>query len=426
MPLWRGAAKEPAPGAQNLVATHTSLLRALERLQKLRRPLYVDPPPPPPPPQLQPSAAAAVRVSEPERACLDVLAGAWEPLPDGTMAVPLVAWNTTSSSNAFTERGYEFSRGSEGYAPTWHSQPPAMLAWEWVPEGCAYAAPELPPPALATLLAGRWLHFVGDSLMRDHFYDVMQALAGSVDRVKVHHGLAADLAGNAAVTFDFITGGDPEWHLKEPCSERGGAVSWAALPQVTATRSAPDVLIYGIALWDLNYAIPHPEAVVSTRIACEIRRKPPQTLGILRLPAVYNEAGSAHPAIALYLNELLRVFAAVARERVVEYNAEVVAAANGAPVPAAALWHIFDAFPVINPRRKEPGFTHDSVHYPGVASSSVTHGMLNIVAGCDALCAPPPGSRAVCACATPAPSAWPTPSTPPRSTFEPERTEVER
>jgi hypothetical protein len=220
-----------------------------------------------------------------------------------------------------------------------------------------------------------------------------------VSRKKVHHGLDAELptGTDTRLTYNWISAGDENWRFSEPCSERDGQPGWVA--HRPPDKLAPDVWVHSLSLWELDNTVEK----LARRLHCELRRKPPHTLGILKLSSVYDDAHSAVPARAVLYNEKAMNHTAQGLQSVAESNAEVGAAAARARKQTLAVdfWHVFNPAAVLGPRRSEPGFTHDQVHYGGFASRTVSFGMLNIVAGCDALC--PPREREICACPSSSP-----------------------
>ena len=91
---------------------------------------------------------------------------------------------------------------------------------------------------VAALLHGRWIHIDGDSLARDTYFDLLQALDhGEVARVKAHHNLSATY-GATRVTMDFNSGNVP---LAERC---------AAPYSGQAAENFPHVWVYSLSLWE--------------------------------------------------------------------------------------------------------------------------------------------------------------------------------
>lgn len=335
----------------------------------------LSPPPPPPPPSL-PAAPP----------CFSVSSGRWSRLPPGAPPlVPLVAPGT-SNKGTLNARGFAYL-GTGGRHRLF--QPASALSSEWLPAGCAYAAPGLSAPeGVAALLAHRWVHIDGDSLARDLYFDLLDSLQRvRVDRLKAHWRLAAE-AGAARVSFAFTKGGET---VEERCA---APASYAAAGREPAVEY-PTVWIHAISLWELAHPperVPTPEGWARI-VACELARKPPGTLGILRLATVYSSRApganqSARVRGADEKNARLRELSRIARAAVDAYNA--AAAARGATGEASTqLWHVFDPFDVLDPRKDEhPGFFVDGVHYNGVGSRTMTWGLLQLVAACDLYCAP--------------------------------------
>ena len=171
----------------------------------------------------------------PSAVCFSVETGAWVARP-GELIVPLVPLNK-SNAGTLDERGFSYP-GLENAPNRDCFQPAAALGFEWVPSGCAYAAPGMTAADVAALLHGRWIHIDGDSLARDTYFDLLQALDhGEVARVKAHHNLSATF-GATRVTMDFNSGNVP---LAARCASPYSG---------QAAENFPHVWIYSLSLWE--------------------------------------------------------------------------------------------------------------------------------------------------------------------------------
>ena len=331
---------------------------------------HASPPPPPPPP--------------PCTACTDVLSGRWVARV-GEAVVPLVPWGVVAPTNlslaGFHYPGLENAQGEQFQAP-------GTLAWAWEPDGCAWAAPALNVSGVDALLRGRWLHLDGDSVGRDVFFDIAEAVrqgegAAAVAREKAHADLDVETAEGAHITL----GWNP---ADRPICE--AETTWARQPPRPQGPDAPDIWVYGVSLWELAKR-PGEERTVADfrrRIECELDLKPPRTLGIFRGATPYSawvgsadvcEAGAAACAEVQarhgnFTNPRLYNFTISAREAIAGWNARAA--------PGVTRWHVVDPWEMLFPRRDEVGFRRDGIHYTGVGSRTVTHAVLQVVAACAA------------------------------------------
>ena len=337
--------------------------------------------------------------------------------------MPLVPYNK-SNAGLLNEDGFKFP-GLENAPNKELFQPASALGFEWQPEGCSYASPGMTADGVAQLLAGRWVHIDGDSLARDTYFDLLQAIEqGEVVRVKVHHNLSATI-GATRVTMDFNAGDVP---LEQRCANPYVAGSPA--------ENFPHVWIYSLSLWDngargsssrscdlpicadgraLRYhyppppfAFPNPDFALRpphpshsracacaakepkdlptdedmTRIVtCALERKAPGTFGVIRLSSIFS-GELDNPS-----NLRVRNFTVLARAAIAEYNAKI-AVTGGASAASTLPWHFWDPWDMLRTRRTEVGFHVDGIHYTGVGSRTMTYGLLQLVAACDKFCEP--------------------------------------
>ena len=314
--------------------------------------------------------------------CTDVISGSWVARP-GTVVVPLVPWGlfppTNLSFDGFRYPGLENLAGEQ-------FQPPSTLGWAWEPDYCTWAAPALNASSVAALLQGRWLHLDGDSLGRDIFFDIAEAVrqgngAAAVAREKAH----ADL--DVAISSAHLTLG---WNPADrPVCEV--ETTWARQP--LPRPAAPDIWIYCVSLWEIARGGEGKDTSVAEfrrRLECELDLKAPRSLGICRGSTPYSEwvgdckHDDPHPSAACtisvarqrgYANPRLRNFTLAAKEAIAAWNSKAS--------PNVTRWHVVDPWTMLFPRRNDPDFKRDGVHYTGVGSRTMTHAILQLVAACN-------------------------------------------
>lgn len=134
------------------------------------------------------------------------------------------------------------------------------------------------------LLRGLWIHFEGDSLARDTYYDLLEALdCPDLQRNKTHDDqVATKLAHNTLVTIRF----DPT--KGSTCPKLG---SWTSFG--VKDRPYPDIWVYNTGLWDLLRRTKGRS--FKRRMDCTLKLKPTFTLGIVRLNTLYavNRTGNS-------------------------------------------------------------------------------------------------------------------------------------
>lgn len=296
-------------------------------------------------------------------------AGAWKHLESGHTVVPLVdyGWDSRNVATkpllAYGQHGLDFSsNGQGGGASIMRHSPNELLEWRWVPTRCEMR--NLTKKDVQRIIGGLWIHFDGDSLQRDIFYDIAEALDGdNFQREKVHTDISYSLPDGTLLTL----GWNP------PDKPNCNGAPWAGMHN---TRTHPDIHIYNTGLWDIPRLTPITN--FRERIKCILAEKTraPRMLSIARLNTVYaNEE-------RVGANAKLRA-----------YNAEwksMVDAFNCGRVSFLDRVHIFDPIPMIETR---PELSIDSVHYTGVGSRWLALGLLNLVATCDEWCATTPISK---------------------------------
>jgi hypothetical protein len=257
--------------------------------------------------------------------------------------------------------------------------------------------PVLNVTGVDALLRGRWLHLDGDSVGRDIFFDISEA-------VRQGEGIAAVAREKAHADLDVTMGGAHltlGWNPADrPICE--AETTWARQPPRPEGPAAPDIWIYTVSLWELAKR-PGEERTVADfrrRLECELDLKPPRTLGIFRGSTMYSEwvgataACEAGPEACAemqarhsgFTNPRLRNFTLAAREAIAAWNARTAPRGD-------SRWHTVDPWDMLFSRRNELGFRRDGIHYTGVGSRTMTHAILQVVAACAAA-----GNGPACAC----------------------------
>jgi hypothetical protein len=171
------------------------------------------------------------------------LGGSWVHLEGSETAVPLVdyGWDsrnvTTKPPLAYGPDGLDFSsNGQGGSAPFMRHEPNEMLQWRWVPKGCALR--NLTKREVQRMIGGLWIHLDGDSLQRDIYFDIAEALDGdNFQRVKAHEDISYGLPDGTLLTM----GWNPAF--KPNCD----GAPWAGKHP---TKIQPDIHIYNTGLWE--------------------------------------------------------------------------------------------------------------------------------------------------------------------------------
>jgi hypothetical protein len=271
---------------------------------------------------------------------------------------------TTKPPLAYGPDGLDFSsNGQGGSAPFMRHEPNEMLQWRWVPKGCALR--NLTKREVQRMIGGLWIHLDGDSLQRDIYFDIAEALDGdNFQRVKAHEDISYGLPDGTLLTL----GWNPAF--KPNCD----GAPWAGKHP---TKAQPDIHIYNTGLWDIPHSTPMND--FRERIGCILAEKAraPHTLTIARMNTVYAD----------------KVLSADANAKLRAYNAEwksVVDAFNCGKVGYLDRVHVFDPVPLIESR---PELSVDTVHYTGVGSKWFTLWLLNLVAVCDERCAVTPMAK---------------------------------
>jgi hypothetical protein len=299
------------------------------------------------------------------------MGGSWVRLEGGETAVPLVdyGWDsrdvTTKPPLAYGPDGLDFSsNGQGGSAPFMRHEPNEMLQWRWAPKGCALR--NLTKREVQRMIGGLWIHLDGDSLQRDIYFDIAEALDGdNFQRVKAHEDISYGLPDGTLLTM----GWNPAF--KPNCD----GAPWAGKHP---TKAQPDVHIYNTGLWDIPHSTPMSD--FRERIGCILAEKAraPRTLTIARMNTVYAEKDKMAEA-----NGKLRAYNAEWKSMVDAFNC-------GRGVGYLDRVHVFDPVPLIESR---PELSVDTVHYTGVGSRWFTLWLLNLVAACDERCAATPMAK---------------------------------
>lgn len=288
--------------------------------------------------------------------------GSWAPLNETN--VPLVPYgiDTRSDPNVaariyYGPDGLIHENNAPGGLNVVRQQEPELLRWEWKPAGCSLR--NLTRPQVQEMLRGHWIHLDGDSLVRDHFYDLLETLEmGGVSRDKKHENLPAYVLGlNIDVTFGWSPPGNP------PCPN---PPVWGSMkPQGRADAAGPHVWIYSTGLWDIP--LNTPDAEYLQRLNCTLHAKPPGTLGIYRLNSMYSEAERPDLQTSnIRLQQLNR------------WTVEAIRRYNCGRDGYLDRWHIADFAPAMYQRPELARF--DRVHYTGVGSRTYTLMLLNVIA----------------------------------------------
>ena len=309
-----------------------------------------------------------------QRLCREGGQGSW--VQDSEPRVPLVpfGWNSITGRNgsylAFNGRGLLYDNNGQDHKRILRLQRPSLLKFLWRPKDCELR--NLSKSEVKTMLRGLWVHFDGDSLARDTYYDFLEALdVQGFLRSKVHvdQRLVAE-GSNTLVTF----GWNPS-HGKGCITD----VSWEGRGN---GRLAPDVWIYTTGVWDLRWKTRGRTFV--QRVECTLKLKPNNTLGIVRLNTIYLNTAHLHSMIEVSKgNPRLVAFNGLTLNLIAQYNANV------GPFYLRQ-WHAMDPVPLVEPR---PELSTDGLHYTGVGSRWFTLVLLNLVHTCDMLCTDRPMSN---------------------------------
>lgn len=245
----------------------------------------------------------------------------WESHPTGKVSVPMIPYNWKEVNPHLPDlffndkKGYQFCGNSakENGKTRIHLQRPGILTRTYVPgaegAGCIYQ--DFNRSAIQYCLRNRWIHMDGDSVMRDTYYDILEAvglLRSSCTRVKKHQDLLYK-GIYRLMTMDMKN------YLKEyaglqvslafnPAEEKGcdPTVGWhhPEMPPHNMSQ-VPDYWIWSPGLWFIHEGQPDSREEFTRRLHCvgEMGRQNPSITTILRLRTAYAEKEERPPAVTV-------------------------------------------------------------------------------------------------------------------------------